>query len=590
MDKQNPAEVLLDQAYELTISDIDRSRQLAEEAKDLVIDGMPNTRILVLRSYIILAEWYRQRGHYADAVVNFLNAIENYEVFDPDRWFLFALYRLGMTYTVINYHTDAIGLHMQQYSIAKEMENHEEMGNAMRRIGVSHYELQQIDRTIQDYSRSLEHYEAIDDAIGIGGVYNNLALVYQLQSNIPLALDYGRRSLVLFKKANYLRGQAIVHETLTGILVDAENLPEAVHHAAQSLDFAKELKLHHILIIAYLNAGKVYNRLGHMEETFEYYQQALQLAERHHDLLSQKSCHGLLATYYEHLGDYKKALGHYRLHHELEIQSLNNATEARFEVQSILHQTQQAQSELLQQKRLREEEKHHYAQLTQMKDELMSTASHDLKNPLATIQVSTYLLSRHLGDTDERVQDIIKQIDNSVERMRNLIINLLDLARLEMGKTLELKAVSVGDYLQAILNDFTMLAEKKGLKIEFQKPSDKFSMTIDPEQIQQVLRNLLSNACKYTNSGGEIRVSFAQEIHQVRIQVSDSGLGIPEQDLPYIFERFYRVKNKTHETIEGTGLGLAICKSIVEKHKGSITVESKIGEGTIFSVILPQTS
>jgi signal transduction histidine kinase len=580
-------EILLAQALELTLTDINRSQQLAKEAYTSVIPGMKDAKILTIRSNIIVAEWHRQMGQYAEAVVGFLSAIEDYQAFGNDEWLLLALYRLGMTYTIINYHTDAIKLHMRQYEIAKEMGNHEEMGNATRRLGLNYCELQQEDRTIAYYQESLKHFEMIDNETGIGGVYNNLALFYQAQGKIDLALDYARKSVALFQKADYLHDLTLGYGTLTGILIDAGHLKEAMPYAKSNLRLAKELKIYPTIIYAHLNMGKLHTHNLQFDTALRLYETALELAREHEDLMTQNICHEHLCDYYERLGNYQKALEHFRLHHQLRIQSLNHATKARFEMQAILHQTQQAQSDLIQQKLLREEEKLHYERLTQMKDELMSTASHDLKNPLATIQLMTYLLSRHLKDSDKRIHEIIQQINSSVEGMRNLIVNLLDLARMETGKPIELKMVGVTDYLQAIVDEFKIIVEQKNIVLIYEKSDDDFSMTIDSDQMQQVLRNLLSNACKYTPQGGTIRVSFKQDSYQTLLQISDTGIGVPEADLPHIFDRFYRVKDTAHQTEEGTGLGLAICKSIVERHNGSIAVESEVGKGTTFVVSLP---
>lgn len=591
-DHLQRAKSLLDEAYQLVTTDIGRARQLSEEVQQIIPASIVRPPIEKFQADLIIAEWHRQRGQYAEAVVRFLGAINYYKdcECEEDDWLIFALYRLGMVYTLINYHTDALELHWRQYNIAQKFDNHTQMGNALRRIGWAYHELQQTDRAIEHHLKSLAEFQIINNISGIAGVYNNLALIYQHLEDITLAIDYAQKSVTMFEAVGYLRGQMLAHGTLTSILIDAGDLEAARKHGEYNLALAKQLNIHHNIIQAHLNVGKLYNHMGDTEKAFEYYDAAYTFAYEQQDIVGQKLSHQHLTEFYKNAGDFAKALEHQELFHQLEINTIQNATQARIEVQTVLHQTKQAQAELVQQKLLRQEERNHYQQLTRMKDELISTASHDLKNPLTSIKTITYLLSKHLaGVNNDKVHELINNIDESVEQMRDLIVNVLDLARLETGKTLEVKRVELATYLQSILDEFSLIASHKNIAIAFDDHQTDIYTSIDPPQIQQVIRNLLSNAVKYTQNGGKVDISIQQKDEQIIIIVQDTGIGIPEADIPFVFERFYRVKNEAHQAEEGTGLGLAICKSIVERHQGTITVESIEGKGSTFLVSLPIT-
>lgn len=141
--------------------------------------------------------------------------------------------------------------------------------------------------------------------------------------------------------------------------------------------------------------------------------------------------------------------------------------------------------------------------------------------------------------------------------------------------------------LQSLVSEYKNLAEKLNLNFIYSFPSETVQLKADPELLIQALRNLLNNACKYTVSGGTIELKLVTKTRRVLIQVEDNGIGIPPQDLPHIFERFYRVDAVRSRQTGGFGLGLSIAKQIIVAHGGQITVESSLGKGTKFQISLP---
>jgi two-component system sensor histidine kinase/response regulator len=235
---------------------------------------------------------------------------------------------------------------------------------------------------------------------------------------------------------------------------------------------------------------------------------------------------------------------------------------------------------------LREQDRVYYEKLSRMKDEVMNTASHDLKNPLTVILTSLNLLKRHGTMDDERGQELMAAVETSARQMRTLISDLLDLARIETGQGLLKQEVSLYDFLKALVDGITPLAEEKNITVRFMPPEADRKVTIDINRMGQVVNNLLSNAVKYTLEGGHVELVAQTRPSIVLLQVRDNGLGIPEKDLPHVFEKFYRIHREDYLVQDGTGLGLSIARSIVEQHGGEIWVESTLGEGTTFYVTL----
>lgn len=227
-----------------------------------------------------------------------------------------------------------------------------------------------------------------------------------------------------------------------------------------------------------------------------------------------------------------------------------------------------------------------YVETDKLKNELVSTVSHDLKQPLAVMRGYLDLL-RMTNEFDSRSSRYVEGINYAIENMRQLIDDILDLARIESGVSLDPQPFNLTDLLTRCISHIQPNAEQKEITIDTEFSAESLTISGDVNRLNQVFNNLVGNAVKYTPNGGHVRVALEEAPDFIEVIVQDSGIGMNENDLEHIFERFYRVRNASTEGIEGTGLGLAIVKSLVEAHDGQITVTSKVGEGSIFRVMLP---
>ncbi len=227
----------------------------------------------------------------------------------------------------------------------------------------------------------------------------------------------------------------------------------------------------------------------------------------------------------------------------------------------------------------------HLKELDRLKSEFVSTVSHDLRSPLTAIMGYIELLGR-IGPLTEQQRTFVERVQNSVANITALVNQLLDLGHIEAGFDAHKELIDVGPVVRFAAESMQPLAEEKSQDIVFHIETELPAILANPARIQQVVENLIGNAIKYTPSGGRIEVRVYPEEHQIILQVNDNGPGIPPPDQPYVFDKFYRGGNVADE-ISGTGLGLAIVKSIVESHNGRVWVESKLGEGTTFTVVFP---
>jgi signal transduction histidine kinase/DNA-binding response OmpR family regulator len=229
-----------------------------------------------------------------------------------------------------------------------------------------------------------------------------------------------------------------------------------------------------------------------------------------------------------------------------------------------------------------------FKDIDQIKNEFIATASHDLKNPITSISGFSYLLSQ-AGPLNEQQQDFVSRIQGAAQTMTELVQNMMALAQLDLNATQKHEPVDMGKLLAEMADEFTAQAGLKKQTFTFTPLGKEVTITGDALQLHQLFRNLIGNAIKYTPAAGSISLKAKSTKSHLSVEIRDNGYGIPASDLPFIFDRFYRVRNNQAVDIEGNGLGLAIVKSTVEQHGGLIKVESEPGKGTCFTVSLPMS-
>jgi two-component system phosphate regulon sensor histidine kinase PhoR len=228
----------------------------------------------------------------------------------------------------------------------------------------------------------------------------------------------------------------------------------------------------------------------------------------------------------------------------------------------------------------------HLKELDRIRSEFVSVVSHDLRSPLTTIRGYVELLPR-VGPLTPQQTEFVNRVGQSMKTITDLVGDLLDVGRIEAGLDQEFEACHVKAIVQRALEALRMSADEKRHKVRLEAPPDLPPLMGNPRRLEQVVTNLLTNAIKYTPPGGQIQVILKLQGTYLMLRVEDNGIGIPLEDQPHVFDKFYRVQSKDTAEIMGTGLGLSIVKSVVEKHGGRVWVESQPGQGSAFTVLLP---
>jgi len=253
---------------------------------------------------------------------------------------------------------------------------------------------------------------------------------------------------------------------------------------------------------------------------------------------------------------------------------------------TIIRQQQKLRWQSEQLEKMVERDRQRFEQITSMREKFVRGAAHDLKNPLTLVGgYANMMLRMDVVRQNPDLKEMASEIEGAGADMLEMIGNMLDVLRFQNSVILDTGRIDLNIIVENVVSSYQTLASAKDTKLEFQTQFSEVPINADSKLIQRVVENLVSNAIKYSPNGSHIVVVADNQDGKAVLTVEDNGYGIPEYDLPQLFDPFYR-SDSTSDKAEGTGLGLSVTKEIVEQHGGRIMVESREGKGTIFTVIL----
>jgi NtrC-family two-component system sensor histidine kinase KinB len=230
-----------------------------------------------------------------------------------------------------------------------------------------------------------------------------------------------------------------------------------------------------------------------------------------------------------------------------------------------------------------------FRELDKMKSDFMAAVSHEFRTPLTSINMSVDILRQKLlGEVTPAQQELLESSKKDCDRLTKMVKDLLQLSKLESGK-LEVKEerVDLVKIIEAAMQPMQLQFKEKGVTLLFDSEKKVPKFIGDEQQLTWVISNLLTNALRYTNLGGKVEIIASQINKNIRIDVSDTGRGIPAEYIDKIFDKFVQVKQQPDTTPGSVGLGLAIAKEIVDMYGGNISVKSEVNKGTTFTILLP---
>lgn len=487
-----------------------------------------------------------------------------------------------------------LNYHLRQLSLARYLQDEHSQAHALHGIVDIYYTLKQYDRAITYCEQALAFYMRLEDRYNEAILLNKACEIFMEQGEYPTALELGLQSQYVMQTSGSLAHPA----DETSLLLSLASVYQVLHqdeevedYLNRALDISNRYGLNRQRCETLYRTGLFYKAQGNLQAALDPLLEALQIAEDGGFARTMALICQALSGVYRQLHDFERALYYHEYYHRLwdEIFNENRSRqrkllEVRFQTENALKEAEyyQLQSVYLQQQR--DQDRRYFEKLSNLKDDLLAITSHDLKNPISSILTSIYLLRKKFPAAAGSYVDNIEQ---QAYHISQLITSVLDLAKLETGQALNINVHPVAPLLQKSMERHQTLADQKNITLTFEAADLTLTARCDPVRLAQVMDNLLSNAIKYTPEQGRVLIQLMAGDLEIQISIQDSGQGIDAQELPHIFDRFYRARNSHQQGIEGTGLGLAIAKSIVEQHGGRIQVESSVGSGTTFTFTLP---
>ncbi|MEZ4849023.1 MAG: ATP-binding protein [Bacteroidia bacterium] len=517
-----------------------------------------------------------------------------------------------------------------EYYEANQLEKY--LGQAYDNIGALYFNLQQHDKSIEYHLKSVQIGEKREEWYSIAASYNNLAVVYESLDSIQLAKSMMFKVMEALKKSTDTTSYSILYNNLAGLYVDEKNYDSAEYYLQKSYQLVREKQQTGNLNLNYLVWGKIKYGREEYDSARYYFQQGLESALETQDLKSQKTYYLNFVKLYKATKDFQKALEYQKKYTQLSdsLATLKaaeqlNTLAIEYETQQKENQINEQQLEISRQKsrqimlgggtaflilasiigfllfqnrqrkaqialELEEAEAASLREMDRVKSHFFANISHEFRTPLTLILGPLKKLMS--GSLEENPRLYFQLMKRNAERLLQLINQLLDLSKLEAGKMeLRLEKGDIMAFSRSVAGNFISQANAKNTHFDIQIPDDPLITAFDADKLEKVVNNLLSNAFKFTPEEGEISLSISQRGQNLEISVKDSGIGIPEERLANIFERFFQVQSDPDKrevrNYEGSGIGLALVKEIIDLHEGEIQVESKPGEGSHFRVILP---
>ncbi|MDN5212982.1 tetratricopeptide repeat protein [Fulvivirgaceae bacterium BMA12] len=576
---------------------------------------------------------YEYQGRYRESLMYFLKSLEISKGLSEsqDLQTMNLFINLGIIYGHLQLFDRALEYYLKGLAIADDLNDNLAQANVYNGIGIIYNEQGKNKEAISHYQKSLALYKKMGIKMRIGLVTNNIAVAYTDLNDFESALKFHYQSLSIQEEEG----------NSSDIVQSLRNIGEVYQLKG---DFNKAIDFYERALktdssdgnqgVVYRKLGEIYTHLKTYDTAEIYLKKALGLENALDSKTGQMKVYKALSVLYESKGGHATSLFYYKRFTEVKDSLLAQRENDQFKELQTIYETElkeqqlvtkQQELDILQQQkeidlfwrnvflvgfillgigiifvykylRLRNERKQNLltvqtelndqlTQIDQMKSQFFANISHEFRTPLTLI----------LGPIDELIEEAhekkavhrLQLVKSNAQRLQKLINQMLDLSKVDMGK-LELRA-SQQDIValsKGIFFSFQSLSQKNQITQKFDCREEQIFLFFDQEKMEQILMNLLSNAFKFTREMGEVSMSLKriENKHRsgVEITIKDTGVGIVKDHLPYIFDRFFQVSKADVKEHEGTGIGLALTKELTLLHKGTIDVESEIGEGTSF--------
>lgn len=592
-------------------------------------------------SYIHLGSDPNSSRYYADEAVKLAQNIGYKKgMADANRY-------LGLNcYNQANY-PEALSYYHKSLGFYEDIDNRSGTADLLNNIAIILDDQQQYDAALEYYNKALRIYEYLKDKPGVSTILMNLGVTFYNKGDYQKALDYYNKSLEIDKQINDYEGIANCYNNIGEIHLKRKEFPQAIYFYESSLQIMRKRDNTLGIVLCLVNLGDACNAIQDYSRALQYNNEGLTLATRINSRDDMRLIYENLAESYAGLNDYKKAYyyhklfkdvsdsifneknmknlhelhekyEHQRMRQQLQIQRskmVKNDAELKrqitlkfaFIISSVLLLVmifvlgrnfeqkrkmnlllEQQNAEILTQKEDLQQTAEMLTEANATKDKLFSIIAHDLRSPFTSLVGYSQLLTDNIESlSKEEITEFAQSINYSSKIVHNLLDNLLIWSRFQNGKiSFTPSLFDFNAVVKEISELFRDVAHDKKISI-INSVYPGFYLFADKKMIETVLRNLVSNAIKFTMEGGSVDIIATRKENDVIISVEDNGIGITPDFQKKLFTVTDNLSTYGTNKEQGTGLGLLICKEFVDRHQGSIWVQSQPGKGSIFSFLIP---
>jgi len=581
------------------------------------------------------------------AIQNYKNAAIVYEELSDLRKVANLNNYIGYCYINMFAEDKAIEYYLKSLTIFEQIDNKEGIAINFTDIGNLYYDQENYDYAKKYFQDALTIYEKLEDTEGIATCYTNLGNAFSDAGEHEIGIDYFKQSIILEEELNDQEGIAINYNNLGDCSIQMKQYKEAEGYFLKSLKIANKINDEELKAIIYLNMADIHSKLRNYNLAINYAKKSLNISKLIGKLDFQLDNLEYLAITYETIGDIDRALLFRKEHDvvkdslyssdkEKKVQlfnALNELEKTHFTISELSNKNEIAQLKYENEKKITyyliiaivvfafliilsihqqtakkkaynlleftnyqinkmndeiEEQRDYLNQLNKTKDKFFSIIAHDLKNPFNSIKGFTELLIENSQDyNEEKRMKFLRIIKDSTNKASNLLNNLLVWANSQSGNlTYNPKKTELVRDVLNVVSFLEIQAVKKEIEL-YNNVDHNLTVLADENMLNTILRNLISNAIKFTKPKGEVRILSSKNNGMVEVSIKDNGVGISEKDIDKLFSIDEKNTNMGTANEQGSGLGLILCKDFIEKHGGKIWVNSIENEGSEFVFTLP---
>lgn len=541
---------------------------------------------------------------YQKALENFLNALKIYEKLENQENIANVLSNVGVVYYYLDDHVNSLDYHMQAYEIRKELDNESSLSKSLNNIGISHTNLGQYNEALNFYQKARALKASLNDSSSLSNTINNIGRVYLLKNDYELALKYFLQSMQMDQALNNRLGVATSKLNIGEAELKKGNLTKAKSNLIAAIELAENIESLQVQMLAYQKLSDLYKSSNDYASAFSANEKYTSLSERINDIEIKREIANLEARYENDKILFENSLLSIENEkNELAISKQRNLITTLIVIGALLlillvntfrlikfksksiRVEREKRKEISEKNGLISTQNDQLIQLSRAKDKIISVLAHDVKSPLNDVRSMIQLASMG-GLTDRELREYLNQILKKSENVSNMIFNVLDWARTQaQGVSLHMEEQKLTEIVKNQFEFFESSAAEKNISLE-NNIDHRTIVTADKNVLNIIIRNLISNAIKFTQFGGKIEIRSKKENDQTWVCIKDSGVGMNDEEINKIIASENFTKTGTNEEA-GHGLGLMLVKEFVIKQGGLLKITSQPNKGSEFIFSIP---